>query len=157
MPRPADRERLLPGNPGWVQGGGLLEGLDVVLELFEIDDLGGEGEGVAGGAEADGDVGIVQRLGKDIDSAYQESLEFLAGEVGLLLAEAGQLVAEVFVFKPAADGALADAGVAGGLGDGGRGGDGGDGGLLAKGQGSLPAGVGSGLFGTGTSLGWGRR
>ena len=58
-----------------------------------------------------------------------------------------QLVAEVFVFEPATDGALTDAGVTGGLGDGGGSGDGGEGGLLAKGQGSLQVRAGSKLLG----------
>ena len=75
----------------------------------------GEGHGVAGGAEADGLVGVVHGFGQDGYAAQHESREFVAGEFGGLLAEAGKLAAEAVVFKPTVQGALSDAGIAGRL------------------------------------------
>ena len=102
---------------------GGFKGSDVVSELFGFANLGSERQGVAGGAEANGLVGVVHSFGEDGDAAKHEALEFLPGEVGGLLAVADQFPAEVIVCKPAAQGAFADAGCAGCLGDRRGGGD----------------------------------
>ena len=73
-------------------------------------------------------------LANDRDAAEHESLEFLSREVSGLFANAGQLDAEVVVFKPAIRGALTDAGLPGDLSHGRGGGDDGQSGLLAKGE-----------------------
>ena len=119
---------------GGPDGHGCFNVLDFLPEFLNFADAGGERHGISGGAEADGLVGVVHGLGDDRDAAEHESLKFLTGEVGGLFANAGQLDAEMVVFKPAIQSALTDAGLAGGLSYGRGGCNDGQGGLLAKGE-----------------------
>ena len=139
----------------------VLDGMEVGLELLDLRNLDGEGHAVAGGAQADGNIGVFESFGKDGNAAEHYSLEFPFCEVGGLLAEAGKFFAEEGVFKPTVESAFSDAGGAGGLGQGGSGGDDGQCGLLAAGEAGkfssplifshfLPFGRGSGL---GTAFG----
>ena len=113
---------------------GFFDALEVGPELGDLRNLDSEGHSIAGGAEADGYIGVFQGFGEGGDAAEHDALEFLFGEVGGLLAEAGQLVAEAVVLEPAVKGALSDSGSAGGSSEGGSGGDDGQSGLLAPGE-----------------------
>ena len=115
-------------------GKAVLDGIEVSPELFDLRNLDGEGHAVAGGAQTDGNIGVLESVGKDGNAAEHDAPEFLLGEVGGLLSEAGQFVTEVGVFKPTVEGAFSYAGGACGLGQGGSGGDDGQCGLLAVGE-----------------------
>ena len=54
---------------------------------MNLGELDGVGEGVAGGADADGGVGVGHGIGEDGHAAAGEGVEFLAGDDGGLLAE----------------------------------------------------------------------
>ena len=84
--------------------------------------MGGEGHGVAGGAEAQVGVGVFHGFGEDVHAAEHEAEALLADPTGVLLAEEVEFLGEGGFAEPAAEGGLADAAVAGGLGDGGSGG-----------------------------------
>ena len=114
---------------------GLLELVEGGLEVLDFGELQGKGDGIAGGAEAEGGVGALHDLGENGETAWEEGLGLLTGEVGGLLTEVGELLAKLGFLEPAVQGGLADARVAGGLGDGGSHGDGREGGLLAEGEG----------------------
>ena len=119
---------------GRPEGQGLFEVMNFLAETLGLGNPGSERQGIAGGAEADGLIGVFQGFGKDGDAAEHQSLEFVAGEVGGILAEASQLLAKAVVVEPAVEGGLPNARGAGGLSQGGRGGDDGQGGLLARGK-----------------------
>ena len=93
----------------------LVEAGGQVLHFGQLDSVG---EGVAGGADPDGGVGVGHGLGKDGHAAAGEAVQFLAGDDGGLLAEVGQAVGETGVAEPAAEGFFVDAGGAGGPGQG---------------------------------------
>ena len=115
-------------------GKAVLDGLEVSPEFFDLRNLDGEGHAVAGGAQADGNIGVFKSVGYDGYAAEHDSLEFPLGEVCGLLAEADKFFAEEGVFKPTIESAFSDDGGAGGLGQGGGGGDDGQCGLLAVGE-----------------------
>ena len=115
-------------------GNAVLDGIEVSPELLDLRNLDGEGHAVAGGAQADGNIGVLESVGKDGDAAEHDAPELLLGEVGSLLAEACEFFTEEGVFKPAVEGAFSDAGGACGLGQGESGGDDGQCGLLAVGE-----------------------
>ena len=124
------------------ESGGLLEGVDGGFEVVEVGaevfEFGGaevERQGVVGGAETDGWVGIAHGVGEYGDAERGELEEFPAGDVGGLSAEFGEAAAEGRVVEPAAEGGFADTGGAGSLGNGGYAGDDREGGLLARGKG----------------------
>ena len=113
---------------------GFFDALEVGPELGDFRNLDSEGHGIAGGAETDGYIGVFQGFGEGGDAAEHDALEFLFGEIGGFLAEAGQFFAEAVVLEPAVESAFSDAGGAGGLGEGRSGGDDGQCGLLAAGE-----------------------
>ena len=113
---------------------GFFDALEVGPELGDFRKLDSEGHGIAGGAETDGYIGVFQGFGEGGDAAEHDALEFLFGEIGGFLAEAGQFFAEAVVLEPAVESAFSDAGGAGGLGEGRSGGDDGQCGLLATGE-----------------------
>ena len=81
-----------------------LQFLDFLAELVDFGELDAEGHVGAGGADADGGVGIVQGVGQDGYTLEHEALEFKAGEFGGFLLLAGEFPAEIFVLEPAVEG-----------------------------------------------------
>ena len=124
--------RAAGGRSGLFQVQGLLDVPDIGGELLGLAKSDGEGGRVAGGAEAQGRVGVLHQFGEYRGCQQGLALELLAGEVGALLKEVGQRLAEIGVLEPAVEGALGDSGFGGGLGDGGCQGDNGERGLLAS-------------------------
>ena len=134
VPARATQRRLFASVVSGPHGEDGFDFLDFLAELLNLADAASERHGVAGGAEADGLIRVVHGLGEDGDAAKHEALKFLAGKVGGLFADASQLGAEFVVFEPTVEGAIPDAGFAGGLSHGGSGGNDGQDGLLAKGE-----------------------
>ena len=93
---------------GGPEGKGIFEVLDIPLEFLGLANPDGEGQGVTGGAEAEGLIRVVHGFGQDGDATEHEALEFPAGELGGLLAEAGQFGAEAIVIEPAAQSSLVE-------------------------------------------------
>ena len=81
----------------------------LALRVWTSEELEGERHGIAGSAEAQGEVRAVHGLGEDGEATWQKNLGLLAGEVGGLLAEVVELVAEVGNLKPTAKGGLTHA------------------------------------------------
>ena len=96
---------------------------DVGAEVFELGGADVEREGVVGGADSDGRVGVAHGIGEDGDAKRREGEEFLPGDVGGLAAQFVDATAEGGIGEPTAEGGLADIGGTGGLDDGGEGGD----------------------------------
>ena len=138
MDKQDERDGQDSGSGMWESGGLLgvgdevFEVSEVGADVFDFGDAEVEGEGVVGGAETDGRVGVAHGVGEDGDSERGEGEEFPTGDDGGLAMEFGEAVAEVGVGEPASEGGLADTGGAGGLDDGGGAGDYGQGGLLAR-------------------------
>ena len=93
--------------------------VDVIGEPVDVGELGGVVQGVAGGANSNGGVRVSDGLGgNDRDQVGDEGLELLAGNFVGAPVETGDLVLKSGVIEPASQGALGDAGFAGGPGDG---------------------------------------
>lgn len=116
------------------QARGVFQVLDVGIEFLHFAEVDDEREGVTGGAKTEGRIGRLHGIGKDGGAQRHQTEEFLTGEVGSLLADAVDVLAEGGISEPAAQGGLIDAGGSGSLGYGRGRGNNGESGLLAKGE-----------------------
>lgn len=108
--------------------------VEVGCQAVDLVDAQDERDGVTGGTKAQGRVGRLHGVGEDGGAGRHKALEFLAGDVEGLLTHAVDLLPEVRVGEPAAQGGLGYTGETGGLGNGGREGDDRKGGPLAVGE-----------------------
>ena len=105
---------------------------EVVVEPVGFTEFDGVGQGVAGGADPDAGVRVLDSLcGENGYKVRHEGLELLSSEFVGLPVDLGELFAEGGIVEPAAQGSLRDTGLPGGLGDGGGEGEDREDGLLA--------------------------